>query len=63
MNLEIKPVLLRERASVPVPQRESSMAKGKDKMKPKKVVVKTNAAAASSKGGPPIMPTLGAKKK
>jgi hypothetical protein len=39
------------------------MAKGKDKIKPKKVVVKTNAAAASSKGGPSVMPTLGGKKK
>jgi hypothetical protein len=39
------------------------MSKGKDKMKPKKVVVKTNAAAASSKGGPSIMPTLGSGKK
>jgi hypothetical protein len=39
------------------------MAKGKDAKKPKKVVPKTNAAAASSKGGPSVMPTLGGKKK
>jgi hypothetical protein len=39
------------------------MSKGKNVKKPKKVPVKTIAAAASSKGGPSIMPTLGSKKK
>ncbi|MDB5548510.1 MAG: hypothetical protein JWP21_1957 [Tardiphaga sp.] len=39
------------------------MAKGgKEAKKPKKVVVKTNAAAASAKGSAP-MQTLGGKKK
>jgi hypothetical protein len=39
------------------------LAKGKQKLKQKKVVAKVSAAPATSKGGPTIMPPLATKKK